>query len=146
MVTESTYGTAILDTRFQALQTGATELLVRMSGTQIYCGGTNSPACPPCYVFDVAQMMNGRCAALSASTSITSIKWAHDENSGCSVSGGDYSLILGVSVTRRTYVATLATNRYSARTCARFAGAATRSAGGWYTEFQYAAVWLKHGT
>jgi hypothetical protein len=87
------HGKAFDDGRFNAIRQGASEAMMLSSGTQIYC--TQIP-CSQCIVASIETLNAANCKAFSDVTSLAETVMAHDENSGCGVSGGDFSLFFGV--------------------------------------------------
>ena len=126
------HGKALDDGRFAAIRQGASEALMLSSGSQIHCSG-----CSQCIVAGIETLNSANCKAFSAVTSLAETVMAHNENSGCGVSGGDYSLFFGVNEDnpgRHNYFSSVSdVNLY--RAC----DASTASTGE-YGEFQYAAM------
>jgi len=147
-VTPTTTGYAIWQNRFDALKPGATHFMVQMAGSQQHCGGSGAAAmgCSlPCLVVTISNLQSANCKAYTATTQIIEWKYVHDETSGCGGSGGDYSMFMGVTSTRRTYFATLASaNRMGARTCMTTARPTSTTLGAVYLEQSQAQLYMKH--
>ena len=79
---------AIDDKRFKSLQATSIEVMALNYGKKLGRGKGSR-----CIVADVGAMNRANCKAFSDVKSLTETKMAHDETNGCSVSGGDYSLV-----------------------------------------------------
>jgi hypothetical protein len=120
------------DGRFAAIRQGASEALMLSSGSQIHCSG-----CSQCIVAGIETLNSANCKPFSDVSSLAETVMAHHENSGCGVSGGDYSLFFGVNEDnpgRHNYFSSVSDNKLY-RACD-----AVDASSGEYGEFQYAAM------
>ena len=126
------HGKAFDDGRFAAIRQSASQALMISSGTEIHCSG-----CSKCIVADIETLNAANCKPFTDVSSLSETVMAHDENSGCGVSGGDYSLFFGVNednAGRHNYFSSVSDLKLY-RACD-----AADASSGEYGEYTYAAM------
>ena len=140
LITPDSYDKAMAEERLEAFRKGATEVLAIQSGSQTYCNG-----CSKCVIGDIARMNLGNCKSFGDVVSLTETKWAHYEDSGCSGSGGDYSVFMGFDANQKTYFSSISNGLDFYRSCEEGSpSVAATFESGTYSMFAHTAAYLRH--
>jgi len=142
-INKGTKAQAMDDNRFIALKKIATQLMMTTPSTAkpnaIHCN-----KCATCLIADVASLNQANCKKFSKVKSLAETKMAHDETSGCGVSGGDYSLFYGVgegSPGRHNYFSSLSAKLGTNGKWLKKCGGSSVS--GAYMEFKTTSLYVK---